>query len=205
VLGLAVLGAAALAYLAAPGARLDAWALGRVRAGVAAALGRPVSVASVRVSVLTRRIEVRDLVVGAMPPSTRAVLTIPAVTLLVSPWPLFQGRLELSSVRVARPVVGFWREDGRWEGPFPAATGEQGTLEIALRRLDVLDGVVSFEDRSFPLWCRAEEVRLAWTSGPGGDGRVLFVAAAAAHHLDSGPPSGEDKSSMRLKSKESGT
>ena len=176
---------AGTAYLAGPGERLDAWALGQAREGLVRALGRPVSISSVHVSPFLGRVEIRELAVGAMPPSTRTVLSIPGVTASVSLLPLLRGRVEIESVKVERPTASFWRESGRWEGPIPAALEEQAGMELDLKRLEVSGGVLSVEDRSIPIWCRAEDVRVAWTSRPGGDGSGTFDS----EKLSGGTPS----------------
>ncbi|MBZ5637133.1 MAG: translocation/assembly module TamB domain-containing protein [Acidobacteriia bacterium] len=167
---LIALAAGLVTYLSGPGARLDALALRRVRDGASAAFERPVSVASVHVSVLSGRIEIRGLTLSASPPAARPVLTIPVLSATLALRPLLQGRLEISGMRIERPEVNVWREDGRWEGPFPASAGEERRTAILLSRLEIVDGVVSVEDREIPLWGRAEEVRIAWVSRRDGDG-----------------------------------
>ncbi len=169
-----MLGGGAVIYLAGPRTRLDAWALGRLRTDLAAALGRPVSISAVHVSPFSGRVEIRGLTVGAISRSARPVLSIPRLSASVSLGPLVNGGLEIGSVRIERPAVSFWREDGRWEGPFPAASEGERRMRISVRRLEVVDGVASFEDREIPLWCRAEDVRVVWTSRGDGDGEGTF-------------------------------
>lgn len=174
---------AVFVMLSGPGLRIDAWARGRLRAELGRAFGRPVSVAAVHVSLLGVSLEARDIVIGAAPPSTGRVLEVPALSATVVPWPLLRGRIELEEVRIERPRVFLSRTAYGLDGPFPLApaAGEgrraapaKSAFRIALHHLELIEGLASFEDRTVPFWCTAEEAEVSWEGDESGNGSGVF-------------------------------
>ena len=71
-----ILAAAGIAAYFASGPRLDAWAKARLRAELARALGRPVSLGEVHVKLFSSSFVANDLIVGEVPPGTGRVLEV---------------------------------------------------------------------------------------------------------------------------------
>ena len=182
--------AAALFGYLEGGPRLDAWTRARLRAELARALGRPVSIGAVHVSPLSCSFEARDIVVGESPPGTGRVLELPLLSGTIAPREIWRGRLEFVRLRAERPRVFFTRRGGepaRWEGPFPTESKSRGEgtagkpatgPRLVLRRLEVSEGLVSLDEQAVPIWFKAEQVEVSWDGDTSGNGRGTFESAS---------------------------
>ena len=43
-------------------------------------------------------------------------------------------------------------------------------LQVVLKRLEITNGVVAFEDRALSFWCTAEGMQLSWEGDDAGNG-----------------------------------
>lgn len=174
--GVLVLVAAGMALFLASGPRLDAWAKARLRAELATALGRPVSVGDVHVAPFSSSFVANDIVVGEVPPGKGRVLEVRQLAGTIRLRSLLHNRLEIQDLLVVSPRVRFAHRGDRLEGPLPVRRKEglapqaSGSLKIVLRRLKIDDGLVSLDDESAPFWCRAEGLSFLWQGDELGNG-----------------------------------
>lgn len=171
----------------AGGPSLDAWTRARLRSELSRALGRPVQVGSLHVSAISGLVEARDLVVGEVPPSTGRVVEIPSLSATIDLGALLRGRLEVKSLRLDRPRILISRKGDHWEGPFPTTRGlnvpgrtqtTRRSSSLVLRHLEVIDGVIGFEDQTLPLWCHADAVTVGWSGNQRGEGTGTLESQA---------------------------
>ena len=176
IAGVILLAAVAAAVFLGSGPRLDAWARARLRAELARALGRPVSVGEVHVALASSSFVANDIVVGEVPPGKGRVLEVPQVAGTIRLRSLLRNRLEIVTLHVIGPRVVFAHRGERLEGPIPVRRRgplmdkATGALKIVLRRLEVENGTVSFDDHTAPFWCRAEGLELLWQGDELGNG-----------------------------------
>src|SRR5262249_34777148 len=148
----------------------------RLRAELASALGRPVSVGEVHVAPFSSSFVANDIVVGEVPPGKGRVLEIRQVAGTIRLRSLLHNRLEIEDLVVVAPRAIFSHRGDRLEGPLPVrrreglAAKSSGSLKIVLRRLTIDDGFVSMDDEKAPFWCRAEGVTLNWQGDELGNG-----------------------------------
>lgn len=143
-----VLGASAAAYVRA---RAPEWARRLIEERLTRFFQRPSQVASVRLRLLPLEVEISGLRVqgrtGASPP----FLEVPKVLATATwHWPLGPSAIELSRVRVERPVVRVNAFEGGGDD-LPRLGGGGGGLHLRVARLTVVEGEAWVDHRRVPL------------------------------------------------------
>jgi translocation and assembly module TamB len=100
-----------------------------------------------------------------------------------------ERRVDLSSIRLERPAVYIAiYADGRTNLPVPKAVQDNATwatslLDLAVRRYEVIGGVVEFDERYLPINLRGEDLRLAMNYDRAGK---RYVGELASHRVHMG-------------------
>ena len=157
--------------------RAPAWSADLIARRLGAALGREVTVASVRYVLFPFRAEVRGLRVSGPRPSDPAFLEVPLIVAAPSLRPLWDERLDLYELRVVGPQIRVRAfTEGGDDIPRLRLGGRRAAAEFRIRRLLIEGGElwVNHERVPLDLDLPSFEGRLA-QSGPGLlGGRVTF-------------------------------
>ena len=143
---LVVLAAAVVAW------RAPAWSADLIARRLGAALGREVTVVSVRYVLFPFRAEVRGLRVGGPGPSDPPFLELPLLVAAPSLRPLWEERLDLYELRVIHPQIRVRAfAEGGDDIPKLRLGGRRAAAEIRIRRLLIEGGELWVNHERVPL------------------------------------------------------
>jgi outer membrane protein insertion porin family len=158
--------------------RLDGWLRSELETRLAAALGVPVVVEALEVSLVGRSVDLRGLRVGDGGGSDSTLqATIESAALRFSwtgLWGLKARRVELAELRLDTPRLDL---DRAFVDARPDRAEDAEPFDIRIGRLEIADGELKYRDRTLEVDVGAEDVQLAATWSEAGDalvGRMAF-------------------------------
>ena len=103
---------------------------------------------------------------GKEPAGEAPLLAVQSITLGLRVISMFERKVDLSFLRLERPVLRIvFYPDGstNFIPPHDRTTWAEDLLDVAVRRYEVADGIVEYDDRKIPLNLRGENLRASMT------------------------------------------
>lgn len=105
---------------------------------------------------------------GREQPDEPPLLTIRSVVLGLRVISALERKVDLASLRIEQPVahIAFYPDGSNNLPPRPESDWVQNLFDVAIRRYEVDDGLIDYDDRQIPLNLRGENLRAAMSYDP---------------------------------------